>query len=80
MNPYVRAWTFGALCAVSALAGGWAVAATLARGDDGNAMVLPHEEPFRADAPAASRMAPRFEDRPLYEDRFGGGHPRLIAC
>lgn len=77
MSAYARGWMFGALCSMSALAGGWAVAATLARGepsDPDGARTSPHQRPLQAPG-AADPSTPSMSDR-LYLN----AHPSLIAC
>lgn len=76
MSTYARGWIFGALCAMSALVGGWAVAATLQR-SEGPGLQAPadrHSLAPRVFVPQQRSMPP-MSDHPALPDT-----PRLIAC
>ena len=77
MNPFARGWLFGALCSMSAFAGGWVVAVTLAHSEAGTLQAPPqHARPahFQRFDPGGS-MTPSMSDRLQLDER-----PRLIAC
>ena len=75
MSHYARGWMFGALCSMSALAGGWAVAATLARTADERPAPDAPPLQYRDPAPAFDRSTPPMSERLYFEEQ-----PRLIAC
>lgn len=74
MSTYARGWMFGALCSMSALGGGWAVAATLAREDASMAAQDARPLPQRGVEPT-DRSTP-----PMSEHLYFTEHKRLIAC
>jgi hypothetical protein len=69
MTSYARGWMFGALCSMSALAGGWTVAAALSR-----------TGPGEFDGPSAERDPRPPHDRQTSDHLYFSERPRLIAC